>query len=89
MHLFLESYFFEKLSPTDPVIWTINKSQYASMLQNRVVPALQLPQCLGRTLLMRNKATPHITICVKDVLKTHCTGEKNHKHRLASPIPRL
>ncbi|GFT22321.1 uncharacterized protein TNCV_3273171 [Trichonephila clavipes] len=47
--------------------------RYASLLRNKICPDLQARPCLSRIIFLQDGAPPHITLCVKDVLKHHFT----------------
>ncbi|GFU32537.1 uncharacterized protein TNCV_1148181 [Trichonephila clavipes] len=68
--------FFEELGAGDPVTSSITGQRYASLLRNKIIPDLQARQCLSRIIFMQDGAPPHITRCVKDVLKHHFTEER-------------
>ncbi|GFW54124.1 transposable element tc3 transposase [Trichonephila clavipes] len=59
-----------------PVTCSITGQEYASLLRNKIIPDLQARQCLSRIIFMQDGAPPHITRCVKDVLKHHFTEER-------------
>ncbi|GFX16657.1 transposable element tc3 transposase [Trichonephila clavipes] len=69
-------YFFEELGAGGPVTCSITGQRYASLLRNKIIPDLQARQCLSRIIFMQDGAPPHITRCVKDVLKHHFTEER-------------
>ncbi|GFX00672.1 uncharacterized protein TNCV_2236791 [Trichonephila clavipes] len=73
--LILGPYFFEELGAGDPVTCSFTGQRYASLLRNKIIPDLQARQCLSRIIFMQDGAPPHITCCVKDVLKHHFTEE--------------
>ncbi|GFS90172.1 transposable element tc3 transposase [Trichonephila clavipes] len=56
-----------------PVTCSITEQRYASLLRNKIIPDLQARQCLSRIIFVQDGALPHITRCVKDVLKHHFT----------------
>ncbi|GFS85514.1 uncharacterized protein TNCV_2793861 [Trichonephila clavipes] len=72
----LGPYFFEELGAGGPVTCSITGQRYASLLRNNIIPDLQARPCLSRIIFMQNGAPPHITRCVKDVLKHHFTEER-------------
>ncbi|GFV37278.1 uncharacterized protein TNCV_2255801 [Trichonephila clavipes] len=72
----LGPYFFEELGAGGPVTCSITGQRYASLLRNKIIPDLQARQCLSRIIFMQDGAPPHITRCVKDVLKHHFTEER-------------
>ncbi|GFW36722.1 uncharacterized protein TNCV_1220541 [Trichonephila clavipes] len=72
----LGPYFFEELGAGGPVTCSITGQRYASLLRNKIIPDLQARQCLSRIIFMQDGAPPHITCCVKDVLKHHFTEER-------------
>ncbi|GFY09453.1 transposable element tc3 transposase [Trichonephila clavipes] len=72
----LGPYFFEELGAGGPVTCSITGQRYASLLGNKIFPDLQARQRLSRIIFMQNGAPPHITRCVKDVLKHHFTEER-------------
>ncbi|GFV39648.1 transposable element tc3 transposase [Trichonephila clavipes] len=59
-----------------PVTCSITGQRYASVLRNKIIPDLQAHQCFSRIIFMQDGAPPHITRCVKDVLKDHFTEER-------------
>ncbi|GFX76820.1 uncharacterized protein TNCV_1952611 [Trichonephila clavipes] len=65
----LGPYFFEELVAVGPVTCSITGQRYASLLRNNIIPSLQACQCLSRIIFMQDGTPPHITRCVKDVLK--------------------
>ncbi|GFY25148.1 transposable element tc3 transposase [Trichonephila clavipes] len=72
----LGPYFFEELGAGGPVTCSVTGQRYASLLRNKIIPDLQAHQCLSRIIFMQDGAPPHITRCVKDVLKHHFTEER-------------
>ncbi|GFW43705.1 uncharacterized protein TNCV_4770541 [Trichonephila clavipes] len=72
----LGPYIFEELGAGGPVTCSITGQRYASLLRNKIIPNLQARQCLSRIIFMQDGAPPHITRCVKDVLKHHFTEER-------------
>ncbi|GFU86465.1 uncharacterized protein TNCV_1418171 [Trichonephila clavipes] len=72
----LGPYFFEELGAGGPVTCFITGQRYASLLRNKIIPDMQARQCLSRIIFMQDGAPPHITRCVKDVLKHHFTEER-------------
>lgn len=83
----LGPYFFEELTARGPVTCSINGQRYATLLENKIVPDLQARQCLSRTIFMQDGAPPHISRCVKDVLKTHFTEERVISRHFPYPWP--
>ncbi|GFV32431.1 uncharacterized protein TNCV_1677171 [Trichonephila clavipes] len=77
----LGPYFFEELGAGGPVTCSITGQRYASLLGNKIIPDLQARQCLSRIIFMQDGAPPHITRCVKDVLKHHFTEERVISHQ--------
>ncbi|GFU06773.1 uncharacterized protein TNCV_4353371 [Trichonephila clavipes] len=77
----LGPYFFEELGAGDPVTCSITGQRYASLLRNKIIPDLQARQCLSRIIFMQDGTSPHITRCVKDVLKHHFTEERVISHQ--------
>ncbi|GFU86746.1 transposable element tc3 transposase [Trichonephila clavipes] len=69
----LGPYFFEELGAGGPVTCSIAGQRYASLLRNKIIPDLQARPCLSRIIFLQDGAPPHITLCVKDVLKHHFT----------------
>ncbi|GFX80324.1 uncharacterized protein TNCV_3930771 [Trichonephila clavipes] len=64
--------------------WRSNNMFYhwtASLLRNKIIPDLQARQCLSRIIFMQDGAPPHITRCVKDVLKHHFKEEHVISHQ--------
>ncbi|GFV65172.1 uncharacterized protein TNCV_2701141 [Trichonephila clavipes] len=59
-----------------PVTCSITGQRYASLLRDKIIPDLQARQCLSRIIFMQDGAPPHITHCVKDVLKHDFTEER-------------
>ncbi|GFW29964.1 uncharacterized protein TNCV_5000041 [Trichonephila clavipes] len=59
-----------------PVTCSITGQRYASLLLNKIIPDLQAHQCFSRIIFMQDGAPPHITRCVKDVLKHHFIEER-------------
>ncbi|GFV88449.1 transposable element tc3 transposase [Trichonephila clavipes] len=59
-----------------PVTCSITGQRYASLLRNKIILDLQARQCVSRIIFMQDRAPPHITRCVKDVLKHHFTEER-------------
>ncbi|GFU40750.1 uncharacterized protein TNCV_3231071 [Trichonephila clavipes] len=72
----LGPYFFEELGAGGPVTCSITGQRYASLLRYKIIPDLQARPCLSRIIFMQDGAPPHITRCVKDVLKHHFTEER-------------
>ncbi|GFW30315.1 uncharacterized protein TNCV_3850861 [Trichonephila clavipes] len=72
----LGPYFFEELGAGGPVTCSITGQRYASLLRTKIIPDLQARPCLSRIIFMQDRASPHITRCVKDVLKHHFTEER-------------
>ncbi|GFX97457.1 uncharacterized protein TNCV_2840171 [Trichonephila clavipes] len=68
--------FFEELGAGGPVTCSITGQRYASLLRNKIIPDLQAHQCFSRIIFMKDGAPPHITRCVKDVLKHHFIEER-------------
>ncbi|GFT07403.1 transposable element tc3 transposase [Trichonephila clavipes] len=58
-----------------PVTCSITGQRYASLLRNKIIPNLQARQCLSCIIFMQDGAPPHITRCVKNVLKHHFAAE--------------
>ncbi|GFS78129.1 uncharacterized protein TNCV_1107511 [Trichonephila clavipes] len=77
----LGPYFFEELGAGGPETCSITEQRYASLLRNKIIPDLQARQCLSRIIFMQDGAPPHITRCVKDVLKHHFTEERVISHQ--------
>ncbi|GFV37595.1 uncharacterized protein TNCV_4982171 [Trichonephila clavipes] len=71
----LGPYFFEELVARGPVTCHITGQRYASLLRNKIIPDLQTRQCLSRIMFMQDGAPPHITRCVKGVLKHYFKEE--------------
>ncbi|GFY27648.1 uncharacterized protein TNCV_910991 [Trichonephila clavipes] len=59
-----------------PVTCSITGQRYASLFRNKLIPDLKARQCLSRIIFMQDGAPPHITLCVKDVLKHHFTEKR-------------
>ncbi|GFU63903.1 uncharacterized protein TNCV_4204201 [Trichonephila clavipes] len=72
----LGPYFFEELGAGGPVTCSITGQRYASLLRNKIIPDLQAHQCFSRIIFMQDGAPPHITHCVKDILKHHFIEER-------------
>ncbi|GFX00260.1 transposable element tc3 transposase [Trichonephila clavipes] len=72
----LGPYFFEEIGAGGPVTCYITGQRYASLLRNKIIPDLQAHQCFSRIIFLQDGIPPHITRCVKDVLKHHFTEER-------------
>ncbi|GFT54416.1 transposable element tc3 transposase [Trichonephila clavipes] len=72
----LGKYFFEEIGAGGPVTCYTTGQRYASLLRNKIIPDLQARQCLSSIIFMQDGAPPHITRCVKDVLKHHFTEKR-------------
>ncbi|GFW87737.1 transposable element tc3 transposase [Trichonephila clavipes] len=72
----LGPYFFEELGVGGPVTCSITGQRYTSLLRNKIISNLQARQCLSRIIFMQVGAPPHITSCVKDVLKHRFKEER-------------
>ncbi|GFU60440.1 transposable element tc3 transposase [Trichonephila clavipes] len=59
-----------------PVTCSVTGQRYVSLLRNKIIPDLQARQCLSLIIFMQDGAPPHITRCVKDILKQHFTEER-------------
>ncbi|GFT93601.1 uncharacterized protein TNCV_677391 [Trichonephila clavipes] len=70
-----------------PVTRSITGQRYASLLRNKIIPDLQTRQCLSPIIFMQDGAPPHITRCVKDVLKHHFTEERVISHQFRHMWP--
>ncbi|GFW75300.1 transposable element tc3 transposase [Trichonephila clavipes] len=71
----------KELSAGGPVTCSITGQGYASSLRNKTISDLQARQCLSHIMFMQDGAPPHITRCVKDVLKHHFTEERAMSHQ--------
>ncbi|GFX64853.1 transposable element tc3 transposase [Trichonephila clavipes] len=71
----LGKYFFEKIGAGGPVTCYTTGQRYASLLRNEIIPDEQARQCLSPIIFMQDRAPPHITRCVTDVLKHQFTEE--------------
>ncbi|GFW57269.1 RNA-directed DNA polymerase from mobile element jockey [Trichonephila clavipes] len=54
---------------------------WTAILRNKIIPDLQARPCLSRIVFMKDGAPPHITRCVKDVLKHHFIEERVINHQ--------
>ncbi|GFW41070.1 transposable element tc3 transposase [Trichonephila clavipes] len=80
-------YFFEELVAEGPVTCSITRQRYTSLLRNKIIPDLQACPCLPHIIFMQDGAPPHITRCVKDVLKHHFAEERVISHQFLHLMP--
>lgn len=67
--------------------------RYALLLASNIVPSLQAPKCLDKTIFMQYKAHPHVVTWVKNVFRKHVYRKSCHLSPVSSclawKIPRF